>query len=139
MAENNKLLLYVAVILFSLLGFVLGMIIVPEIVTMLGDVGIDLTPLLQALIWIVIALITYYGIGWAANTGERTGMLSLTFVLFWIMAAIGLIIGVIALQLVEAGGAAIDLDAMVVAFFVGLPFALIPSLAASLALSNMDR
>ncbi|MHA2298514.1 MAG: hypothetical protein ACXAEU_17715 [Candidatus Hodarchaeales archaeon] len=139
MSENNKLLLYVAVIIFSFLGLVIGTIAKDIADDLLGASGLIATSLLWALLWIVLALVTYYGIGWAASVGEKTGMTSITFILFWIMSAVGLVVGTIVLIVLGYGSAIISLDAIVTDFFLNLQYALIPALASALSLSNKTR
>ncbi|MHA1167507.1 MAG: hypothetical protein ACTSRU_06775 [Candidatus Hodarchaeales archaeon] len=139
MTENNKPLLYIAVLVFSFLGVVLALTVVPEIITMLSSSGLDLSPLSLALSGIVIALVTYYGIGWATSTGEPTGMISLTFILFWIMAAVGSMLGAIAVELLTNAAVVLNLDLIITSTITGLPYALVPALAAILSLSTKSK
>lgn len=145
MAEkNSKIVAMIAVMLFTAIGAVvayyLGKIILDFQATgVLADVKNLLTNnqagLLIALLWLVICIITYIGVG-KVYGGESVGILSLLFFLLWLSAVIGLFIGNLLVSLLDNQTVTFNLDLIVNSITNNLVISLIPALAAALSISN---
>lgn len=96
---------------------------------------INLPELISAIIWFLIALITYLG----AKRMKESGwfkMISLDFIFTWAFTCVGVILGFIVLVLIDQGSLTINLDQIIDLFFATLPLALGPTATTSLGLRD---
>jgi hypothetical protein len=145
MAQNNKLIVMIATLLFAAIGLILSLLI-SEVITdqaasqtgIIGDIlDFITTPgLLSGLIWLFLCIIVFYGVKTVVDEGENVGPISLFFLLIWLGAVIGLVIGDIVWLLFKGNTITLDFDLLVNTFAFNLTLALGPSFAAALGVSN---
>src|SRR3989304_1080945 len=102
MAQNSKLVVMLALIVFAAIGFVISSIIRVEIgkaaVTSTGTTkdifNVLTTPgFLEGILWLLVCIVCYIGVQKVIEAGETVGPLSLFFLLIWIGALVGLFVG----------------------------------------------
>ncbi|MHA1990354.1 MAG: hypothetical protein ACW981_06035 [Candidatus Hodarchaeales archaeon] len=145
MAQNNKLIVMIATLLFAAIGLVVSLLL-SEVITdqaasqtgIIGDIlDFITTPgLLAGLIWLLICIIVFFGVKAVVDEGENVGPISLFFLLIWIGAVIGLVIGDIVWLLFKGNTVTLDFDLLINTFAFNLTLALGPSFAAALGVSN---
>ena len=144
MAEkNSKMVAFVAVLIFAAIGLIVLFILNDFIKNMnatgvIGDIvnAISTPGLLEGLLWLVVCIVIYIGVGKMVSSGEKIGPISLWFLLLWIGAALGLFVGTALWALLQGGSVTLDLNTVIGWFFVYLPFSLGPAFAAALSISN---
>ncbi|MHA2365045.1 MAG: hypothetical protein ACXAC7_13895 [Candidatus Hodarchaeales archaeon] len=148
-SSNNKFLGLIAVMFFAAVGFILSKFLTDVMVDLqssatglvLDIVDFLSTPGMWAgIVWLVICIVVYFGVGFAFPDGESIGPFSPLLFLLWIFTNVGLIIGYILWFLIDGQTITIDLDFLVDAIFLNLVFSLAPTFAASLGIVNkLDR
>ena len=146
MAENNKLLVSVGVMIFA----AIAMLIILFLQKLVGDTYSSssgtmkqvLEPLitnpnlLLGILWLIACIIVYFGVGYLIKTGEHIGPISLFFLLLWIFTVIGLFIGNVLWTLINGSGVNLTVDIIVSDLLFTLIYALGPSFAGALSISN---
>ncbi len=114
----------------ALAASAIGIVISSYLVTI-----IDLPELINAIFWFLISFTTYF---FAKKVKEYSWfkMLSLDFFLTWAFVSIGVIIGVMIMQLIKTGSVTAELDVLTEVFFNTLPLALGPAATTSLGLRD---
>ncbi|OLS21318.1 MAG: hypothetical protein HeimC3_36350 [Candidatus Heimdallarchaeota archaeon LC_3] len=149
MAKNNKIIVMIATLLFAAVGLIISNLIQDIITDQASsqNEGIikeffDLitTPgLLSGLIWLLLCIIVFYGVRMVVDEGENVGPISLFFLLIWLGAVIGLVIGEIVWILFKGSSIILDLDLLIDTFAFNLTLALGPSFAAALGVTTKNR
>lgn len=101
--------------------------------SLLTDI-INLPELINAIFWFLICFTTYYfarrmDYGWFK-------MISLDFFLTWAFVCIGVILGLIILQLINTGSVTANLEQLTSFFYSSLPLALGPTATTSMGLRD---
>ena len=145
MAQNNKLVVMLALMVFAAIGYLISEVI-KKILTdtknastgTIRDVLNVITTqgLLEGIVWLIVAIICYIGVKKVIESGEPVGPISLFFVLIWIGTVAGLFIGTVIYDLITTPSVTITVDSIIAWLFKGLPFALGPSFAAALGIST---
>lgn len=144
MAEkNNKFVAFVAVLLFAAIGFIIIGFLNDTISKMTAtglvkDIlnAIKTPGLLEGLLWLVVCIIVYIGVRKVVSSGEKIGPISLWFLIIWIGAVIGLVVGYVIWFLIQGNQLTIDLNTIIGWIFVNLTLSLGPAFAAALGISN---
>ena len=74
-----------------------------------------------------------------AESGERTGFLSITFFITLIIATFAMVIAYIIFNLVNNSSVTIDLDYLIDSYFLVLKYSIAPALAATFGYSNNSK
>ena len=144
MAEkNSKFVAFVAVLLFTAIGFVL-MFFLRDLINGMNATGIvkdfvdaiKTQGLLEGLLALVLCIVVYFGVGKAVSSGEKIGPLSLWFLFLWIGAVLGIFVGIIIWDLIQGGSVSFNLNTVVDTVYFWLAASLGPAFAAALSLSN---
>ena len=143
--RNNTILGLIAVLLFAAIGFVISTFI-GDILTdqaagasgILKDILDALTQpgLLQGILWMVISVIVYFGVGMAFPDGAKVGVFSPLLYILWLFVNLGLVIGFIIWFLIQGGSVTLDLDQIVNSIYGNLVTSLGPTFAAALGIVN---
>ncbi|MHA1946234.1 MAG: hypothetical protein ACXAC6_03740 [Candidatus Hodarchaeales archaeon] len=142
MKGSGKLSVYVGTFIFVIVGYLLMQIVSDFLSDIFADLNIDfLTPLRIGLIviaigWFLVCFLTYWGSTRWLDEGERSGLLSLFFVIVWLFASLGILIAIKLFFMIQGGTLVLDLDDLINTFFVAMPLALAPTIAAILGVSN---
>ncbi len=142
MKGSDKMAVYVATFIFVIIGYLLYLVVRDILTPVFTNLNIDiLTPariglLVFAIAWFVVTFLTGWGSTKWLEEGQKTGIMSLFFFILWIIASFALVIAKIVELLLGGSSAVINLDIMLDGFFVSLPLALAPALAAILSVSN---
>ena len=143
--ENNKLIALIAVMVFAAIGIVLSNFleeflngfnstgIVGDIIKIIKSPG-----LLAGLLWLIVCIVCYIGVGKAFAEGKKIGPISLMFLLLWLFTNLGLIIGQIVWFLIKGQSISLTLDGIVAILVLNMALSLGPSFAAALGISNID-
>lgn len=144
MAEkNSKFVAFVAVLLFAAVGLLI-MLFIEKTLQGMSATGlvknildaIETPGLLEGLLWLLLCIIVYIGVGKVVSSGEKIGPISIWFLFIWIGAVIGLFIGTILWFLINGGALTLDLNTIIGWLFQYLTLSLGPAFAAALAISN---
>jgi amino acid transporter len=142
MKGSGKLSVYVGTFIFVIVGYLVMQIVSDFLSDIFGNLNIDfLTPLRIGLIvvaigWFLVCFLTYWGSTRWLDEGERSGLLSLFFVIVWLSASLGILIAIKLFFMFQGGTLVLDLDDLINTFFVAMPLALAPTIAAILGVSN---
>ena len=142
MKGSGKLSVYVGTFIFVIVGYLVMQIVSDFLSDIFGNLNIDfLTPLRIGLIviaigWFLVCFLTYWGSTRWLDEGEKSGLLSLFFVIVWLFASLGILIAIKLFFMIQGGTLVLDLDDLINTFFVAMPLALAPSVAAILGVSN---
>jgi len=142
MKGNEKIAVYLGTFIFIIIGYIVALIASDILFDVFTDLNIDiLTPdrivsIVLAIGWFLICLLTYFGSTRWLEEGEKTGILSLFFFILWLIASIATVIAYIVKVLLEGNAAIIDLDLLLDQFFIAMPYAVGPTIAALLGVSN---
>lgn len=133
MKGNEKVVVYLGTFVFVIVGY-LGSYLLVDILSVLN---INLLPsIIIAIGWFLICWITYFGSTRWLEEGEKVGILSLFFFILWLIATVATVIALILIALLEGNAATIDLDFLLNSFFFWMPYAIGPTIAALLGVSN---
>ncbi|MFX1513305.1 MAG: hypothetical protein ACFFCQ_12025 [Promethearchaeota archaeon] len=141
MKGKDIMLVCLGAFLFSAIGYLLQLYILKE-VDVTSTTGLLEYPriehLIIGLLWLMVSLIASFGAAlWLEHSeAERVGMISVLFLLLWIVADFGIITGSIVYKLLEEQSVELTLDLILDDFFVGLLYALAPAIASCLGISN---
>ena len=145
MKGSEKMAVYVSTFVFVILGYLLSLILSDILSDVFTELGIDLlTPartalLVFAIAWFVITFLSGWGSTRWIEEGDKVGLLSLMFLILWIIASFAIVIAWLIKPLVEGGSVIIDLDLWLDQFFFALPLALAPTIAVLLSITNKSR
>jgi hypothetical protein len=146
MKGSEKMAVYVGTFIFVIVGYIVSLI-VSDILTDVfsSGVGLDflttprLTWMIFAIGWLLVCILVNYGSTRWLEEGEKVGILSLFFLILWFIATLAIVIGFIIKILLEGDAATISLDGLLDELFVALFWALAPTIAALLGVSNKSR
>ncbi|MHA2226951.1 MAG: hypothetical protein ACXAC8_17180 [Candidatus Hodarchaeales archaeon] len=142
MKGSQKMGVYVGTFIFVIVGYIVSLIVSDILADVLSTMSIPfLTPgrtvsIILAIGWFLICFLTYFGSTRWLEGGEKTGILSLFFFILWFVASLATVIAFIANVLIKGGAATINLDLLLDQFFLAMPFAVGPTVAALLGVSN---
>jgi hypothetical protein len=145
MANTNKLIVMVAVMIFAVIGIVVTQLLNQFLIQAAGnstglvhDILVIITKqgLLEGILWLLISIICYIGVGKVIETGERVQPISIFFLIIWLGAVVGILIGIILYQLIQGQAANLTLDTLINSLLLYLAYALGPSFATALGISN---
>jgi hypothetical protein len=142
MKGSEKMSVYIGTLVFIIIGYLVMLISQDALLDIFNEIGIDfLTPLrvstlVSAIGWFILSFLVYWGSTRWIETGERMGILSLFFIVLWLIAGFGLLLSGIIYNLLNDIPVLLDLDPLLDSYFVNLAIALIPTLAAALGVSN---
>ena len=146
LAQNNKIIVMIATLLFAAIGLIVSLflseILVEQAASQTGSIK-DLLDILtepntlSGLVWLIICVICFYGVKQVIDEGENVGPISVYFLLIWIGAIIGILIGNIVWLLIKGQQITLDLDTLIAS--TSLIFSLAPSFAAALGVSTKGR
>lgn len=147
MKGSEKMAVYVGTFVFVIVGYIVALIISDILVENLLKLEIDfltedrINRLVFAIGWFIIVFLTYWGSTRWLEEGEKVGILSLFFVILWLVCSLAVIIGYIVWSLMQGNSEVITLDPaipgnLVDKYFEGLFWALSPTVAALLGVSN---
>lgn len=142
MKGNEKVAVYLGTFIFVIVGYIVSLIVSEILADVLSDLDIDfLTPerivsIVLAIGWFLICWLTYFGSTRWLEEGEKAGILSLFFFILWLVASIATIIAYTLKVLLDGDSALITLDLLLDQFFIAMPFAVGPTIAALLGVSN---
>ncbi|MHA1978385.1 MAG: hypothetical protein ACW98F_13390 [Candidatus Hodarchaeales archaeon] len=143
MAENNKMAYYVGTFVFVIVGYFVSLFV--------EDILLDNAPsdaileiftpvrvlwIFSAIVWIVFLFVVYWGSTLFGDSGERTGFLSITFLITLIIATFAMVIAYIIFNLINDSSVTINLDYLLNSYFYVLRNSVAPALAATFAYSN---
>jgi len=146
MSENNKMAYYVGTFVFVIIGYFVSLF-VGDILTnnipadpILGIFTQDrVGDIFLALVWFVFLFVVYWGSTMFTDSGEKTGLLSLTFIITLIVATLATVIGKIIFDLIMDSAVIITLDYLLNSYFYVLLYSVAPALAATFSYSNKSR
>ncbi|MHA1941876.1 MAG: hypothetical protein ACXACP_08420 [Candidatus Hodarchaeales archaeon] len=142
MKGSEKMAVYVGTLLFIIIGYLVMLISQDALLDVINDIGIDfltslrVSALVSAIGWFILSFLVYWGSTKWLETGEKVGIISLFFIVLWLIAGFGVLLSSIIYDLLNDIPVTLDLDPLLDAFFIGLTIALIPTLAAALGVSN---
>ncbi|MFX0123936.1 MAG: hypothetical protein ACFFAE_09880 [Candidatus Hodarchaeota archaeon] len=147
MKGSEKMAVYVGTFIFVIVGYIAALFISDILAEILVDLQIDfltqerINRLVFAIGWFVIVFLSYWGSTRWLEDGEKVGVLSLFFVIVWLISSLAVIVGYIAWSLLQGNAEVITLDPavpgnLVDQYFSGLFWALAPTCAALLGVSN---
>ena len=142
MKGSGKLSVYVGTFIFVIVGYLVMQIVSDLLSDIFTDLNIDLfTPariglIVLAIGWFLVCFLTYWGSTRFLEEGEKAGLLSLFFFIVWLFASLGILIGINIHFIVQGGVLTLNLDILLDQFFVAMPLALAPTIAAILGVSN---
>ena len=142
MKGNEKVAVYLGTFIFVILGYIVSLIVSEILAEVLSDLNIDfLTParivsIVLAIGWFLICWLTYFGSTRWLEEGEKTGILSLFLFILWLVSSIATLIAYTLKVILDGDSALITLDLLVDQFFIAMPFAVGPTIAALLGVSN---
>ena len=142
MKGSGKLSVYVGTFIFVIVGYLLMQIVSDFLSKIFADLNIEfLTPLRIGLIvvaigWFLVCFLTYWGSTRWLDEGEKSGLLSLFFVIVWLFASLGILIAIKLFFMIQGGTLVLNFDDLINTFFVAMPLALAPTIAAILGVSN---
>ncbi|MFX0052606.1 MAG: hypothetical protein ACFFAJ_04395 [Candidatus Hodarchaeota archaeon] len=142
MKGSEKMAVYVGTFVFVIIGYILMQFVYDVLWDVFTELGIDfLTPirvgsLVYGLGWFVLGFLVYWGATRWLESGEKIGMLSLFFIVIWLISTFGILIGHLLYLMIEGTNIVLQIDSLLDTYFSVLNLALIPSLAATLGVSN---
>lgn len=150
MKGSEKMAVYVGTFVFVIVGYIAALFVSRILSDVLLDLQIDfltsgrIDRLVFAIGWFVIVFLTYWGSTRWLEEGEKIGILSLFFVILWLVSSLAVIVGYIVWSLIQGNSEVITLDPaisgnLVDQYFEGLFWALSPTVAALLGVSNKSR
>ena len=138
MKSGEKVLVCLGAFLFSAIGYLLILFISENIdVTSTEGIlqGARIINLVEALLWAVVCLVAAFGATLWVDPDERVGMISILFILLWIVCDFGILLGIILDMLIDGQSVSISADFILDNFFANLQIALSPALASCLGIS----
>ena len=131
-----KFTVYLITFFTAMIGMLISLFLLEFItISKFGNLtATQLSMLLQAVMWFIIALITYIGVQKTSETGFS--FLSLDFLLTWLFCDIGVILGDLSYVLIKTQALSIELTTMMTLFLATLPLALGPTATAALGLKT---
>ncbi|MFW9855171.1 MAG: hypothetical protein ACFFFG_08915 [Candidatus Thorarchaeota archaeon] len=146
MKGSERAIVYFGTFVFVIIGYVIYQILNRELTTLLATATIpppftlfSVLSLVYAITWWILCLVVYFGSTRWLEEGEKVGLVSLFFLILWIIAGIGILIGSIVDLIIRGDTVSFDLDVLIFAFIHGLGEALAPAIAALLGVSNKSR
>lgn len=142
MKGSEKMAVYIGTLLFIIIGYLVMLLSRDALVDVFNDLGIDfldqnrVSDLVIAIGWFILSFLVYWGSTRWLESGERVGVLSLFFIVLWLIAGFGLLLAGIIYNLLNDIQVVLDLDPLLNSYFGELATALIPTLAAALGVSN---
>lgn len=148
MKGNEKIAVYLGTFIFVIVGCLVSLIVSDILYDVFDDLGIEILTkitgtgnsrsywLVFAIGWFIVCFLTYFGSTRWLEEGEKLGLLSLFFFILWLITTLAIVIANIVKILIEGNAAIIDLDLLLDQFFIGLFWALAPTIAALLGVSN---
>ena len=142
MKGSGKLAVYIGTFVFVIVGYLVMQIVSDTLSNIFTDLAIDfLTPvrivlIVAALGWFVVCFLTYWGSTFWLEEGHKVGLLSLFFFLDWLVASLGILIAILLFSMFQGNALLLDLDYLLNTFFVAMPLALAPTIAAMLGVTN---
>ncbi len=133
MKGSEKLSVYIGTFIFVIIGFFIMKLLSDYLTAEFTDLA---GSIISAIGWFVLGFVTYWGSTRWLESGEKMGMISLFFILIWLISAFGILIAGIIAVTVQTGTITLNLDNLIDVFFFWLPYALIPALATTLGVSN---
>ncbi|MFX0174351.1 MAG: hypothetical protein ACFE9L_20940 [Candidatus Hodarchaeota archaeon] len=146
MKGSEKMAVYVGTFVFVIVGYIVSLI-VSDFLTNVFSSGVEidflttdrLSWLIFAIGWLIVCFLVNYGSTRWLEEGEKVGILSLFFLILWFISTLAIVIGYIIKTLLEGGATLITLDSLLDELFVALFWALAPTIAALLGVSNKSR
>ncbi|WP_455464194.1 hypothetical protein [Candidatus Hodarchaeum mangrovi] len=146
MAESSKINFYVGTFLFVIVGFFVRLIVED----ILDDIA-PTTPILEVftpfrvdmvfsvIVLFVFLFVIYWGSTLFIDSSEKTGILSLTFLITLIVATLAMLLAYIIHTLLTSSSVTINLDLLLDSFFIVLPLSVAPAIAAVFGYSNKSK
>jgi hypothetical protein len=145
MAENNKMAYYVGAFVFTIVGYFVSLFVQDLLAEILpSDAILEIfTPtrislIFSAIVWFVFLFVVYWGSTLFIDSGEKTGFLSLTFLITLIIATFAMVIAFIIFDLINSASVTIDIDYLLNSYFFVLRFSIGPAIAATYGYSNSE-
>ena len=142
MKSSGKLGVYVGTFVFVIIGYLVMQLVSDILSDIFTDLAIDfLTPsrivlIVAAIGWFLVCFLTYWGSTFWLEEGGKAGIISLFFLIVWLFASLGILIAIYIWFMIQGSTVTLDLDNIINTFFVAMPLALAPSIAAILGVSN---
>ncbi|UCE13256.1 MAG: hypothetical protein JSV04_13855 [Candidatus Heimdallarchaeota archaeon] len=148
MKGNEKVAVYLGTFVFVIIGCLVSLIVSDILYDVLYELELEILTqeiipgqtrsywLVFALGWFIVCFLTYFGSTRWLESGEKLGILSLFFFILWFITTLAIVIANIVKILLEGGAATIDLDFFLDQLFIALFWALAPTIAALLGVSN---
>ncbi|MFW9777808.1 MAG: hypothetical protein ACFFE8_03060 [Candidatus Heimdallarchaeota archaeon] len=146
MKGSERAIVYFGTFIFVIVGYIVYQILNRELTNLLATATIpppftlnSVLSLVYAITWWILCVVVYFGSTRWLEEGEKVGLISLFFLILWIIAGVGMLIGGIVDLIIRGSTVSFDLDILVFSFIYGLGQALAPAIAAVLGVSNKAR
>ncbi len=146
MAENNKMAYYVGTFVFVIVGYFVQLFVddlledvlpTEAILEIFTVVRVD--DIFSAIVWFVFLFVVYWGATLFIDSGERTGLASLTFVITLLIATLAAVIATIIFDLINDSSVTLNFDYLLDQYFSILRDSVAPAVAATFGYSNKSR
>ncbi|MHA1994379.1 MAG: hypothetical protein ACW97Z_07555 [Candidatus Hodarchaeales archaeon] len=146
MAENNKMAYYVGTFVFVIVGYFIALFVqdllysnfpsepILEIFTLAR-----VSAIFSATVWFIFLFVVYWGSTLFIDSGERTGLISITFFITLLIATFGMVMAFIIFDLINTASTTINLDYILDSYFGVLKESLAPAVAATFGYSNKSK
>ncbi|MFX1537410.1 MAG: hypothetical protein ACFFDI_24650 [Promethearchaeota archaeon] len=136
-SNNSRVIVLLGTFFVTAIGYLIAFFVESVLMDILSVNPSDtrIHNLLLGLTFFSIAVIVYFGIQYFVDYEEEFGI-NIFFFVLWIVCTLGLVIGWLVWSLLTQDVIQINLDNMIDNFFFSLTLALIPALAATLAIST---
>ncbi len=146
MAENNKMAYYVGTFVFVIVGYFVQLFVDDLLDEILPTEAIleiftvtRVDYIFSAIVWFVFLFVVYWGSTLFIDSGERTGMVSITFIITLLIATLATVIATIIFDLINDSTVTLDLDYLLDTYFFVLIYSVAPAIAATFGYSNKSR
>lgn len=155
MKESEQMVVYISTFIIVMVGHIVSLIVTDFIIDLVSGVVIfpkrwgigkfavidyltppRLTWLVYAVGWFLVCILVYYGSTRWLEAGEKVDIFSLFFLILWFITTLAIVIGFIIKTLLVA---TISWEILFDELFVALFWALAPTIAALLGISNNSR
>jgi hypothetical protein len=143
MAENNKMAYYVGTFVFVIIGYFVSLFVedflsknLPTTTILEIFTSARVGAIFSALVWFVFLFVVYWGATLFTDSGEKTGLISITFIITLVVATLATVMGFIIFDLINDSTVTINLDYLLDSYFFVLRYSLAPALAATFSYSN---
>ena len=146
MADNSKINFYVGTFVFVIVGFFVKLIVEDFL-----SHNIPTTPIFEiftpsrvgwifsVIVLFVFLFVIYWGSTLFIDYGEKTGILSLTFLITLIVATLAMLLAYIIHTLLTSSSVTLNIDLLLDSFFYVLYQSVAPAIAAVFGYSNKSK